>query len=80
MIKDKPFHKFSGKIRFKIPNTRYTTNFLPLYSKDACKTIHYSRIFLRNLPPDIQDQILFQVLDHKNKRIGKYQYKCQDQT
>lgn len=35
MIKDLPLHKYSGEIRYHIPNTRIQTNYLPSYRKKS---------------------------------------------
>ena len=55
MVKEKPIHSHTGKIRFHIPNTKYTTNYLPYYSKRVCKIIDLVKHILRKLPLETQE-------------------------
>lgn len=77
--KELPLHKYSGFIRFHIPNTPYKTNYLPFYLKDTCKRIFYSEIAIKQefpkLPEELIEEILVKILQERNSEIGWYHYK-----
>ena len=67
-------HRYSGKIRFRIPNSTNTVNYLQYYQKDVCKLVYYIKKWLHKFPLTVQEQIILYVLPEKNERIGWFHY------